>query len=153
MTTSTCSPPWSGCSGCYRWCRPVLLIGRRTVDVSCGRLTWSLTPHSPAGGVATRLRRHRPSPAGNPSEPLYGRVLPSPSAPDSRGRHGQVLLLSRTMLSNHELPYVGRFACDWLRLATTDPDATHTRQRTLHRSECLGGGVCLLGCWVSAACR
>jgi hypothetical protein len=29
------------------------------------------------------------------------------------------------MLSNHELPYVGRFACDWLRLATTDPDAIH----------------------------
>jgi hypothetical protein len=25
------------------------------------------------------------------------------------------------MLSNHELPYVGRFACDWHRLATTDP--------------------------------
>jgi hypothetical protein len=29
------------------------------------------------------------------------------------------------MLSNHVLPYVGRFACDWLRLATTDPDAIH----------------------------
>ena len=29
------------------------------------------------------------------------------------------------MLSNHELPYVGRFACDWLRLATTDPHAAH----------------------------
>jgi hypothetical protein len=29
------------------------------------------------------------------------------------------------MLSNQELPYVGRFACDWLRLATTDPGATH----------------------------
>src|SRR5579871_4445661 len=25
------------------------------------------------------------------------------------------------MLSNHGLPYVGRFACDWLRLSTTDP--------------------------------
>ena len=30
------------------------------------------------------------------------------------------------MLSNHELPYVGRFACDWLRLATTDPDTAHS---------------------------
>ena len=30
------------------------------------------------------------------------------------------------MLSNHELPYVGRFACDWLRLATTDPDTVHS---------------------------
>ncbi len=38
---------------------------------------------------------------------------------------GQGLLLSRTMLSNHELPYVGRFACGWHRLATTDPGATH----------------------------
>ena len=27
------------------------------------------------------------------------------------------------MLGNHELPYVGRFACDWPRLATTDPHA------------------------------
>lgn len=32
----------------------------------------------------------------------------------------QDLLLSRTMISNNELPYVGRFACDWHRLATTD---------------------------------
>jgi len=54
------------------------------------------------------------------------RVIPSPPAPDSRGHHGQDLLLSRTMLSNHELPYVGRFACDWLRLATTDPHVAHT---------------------------
>lgn len=30
------------------------------------------------------------------------------------------------MLSNQKLPYVGRFACDWLRLATTDPHAVHT---------------------------
>src|SRR4051812_32653472 len=42
-----------------------------------------------------------------------------------RPEHGQDLLLSRTMLSNHGLPYVGRFACDWLRLATTDPHAAH----------------------------
>ena len=53
------------------------------------------------------------------------RIISSPSASDSRGLDGQVLLLSRTMLSNHELPYVGRFACDWLRLATTDPHTAH----------------------------
>ena len=53
------------------------------------------------------------------------RIISSPPAPDSREPDGQVLLLSRTMLSNHELPYVGRFACDWLRLATTDPQTAH----------------------------
>ena len=52
-------------------------------------------------------------------------LAPSPSGTESRRGDGQGLLLSRTMLSNHELPYVGRFACDWLRLATTDPGATH----------------------------
>src|SRR5580692_10912560 len=50
---------------------------------------------------------------------------PSPSDTGSRRPDGQGLPLSRTMLSNHELPYVGRFACDWLRLATTDPDTIH----------------------------
>ena len=29
------------------------------------------------------------------------------------------------MLSNHGLPYVGRFACGWPRLATTDPHGAH----------------------------
>ena len=53
-------------------------------------------------------------------------LAPSPPGADSRHRDGQGLRLNRTMLSNHELPYVGRFACDWLRLATTDPDAAHT---------------------------
>jgi hypothetical protein len=53
-------------------------------------------------------------------------LAPSPPGAESRRGGGQGLLLSRTMLSNHELPYVGRFACDWLRLATTDPDAAHT---------------------------
>jgi hypothetical protein len=67
---------------------------------------------------------------GDPSEPLFGHVTSSPPAPDSREHRGQVLLLSRTMLSNHELPYVGRFACDWLRLATTDPHAAHNEQCT-----------------------
>jgi hypothetical protein len=33
---------------------------------------------------------------------------------------GQDLLLNRAMLSVHETPYVGRFARDWHRLATTD---------------------------------
>ena len=36
------------------------------------------------------------------------------------------------MLSNHGLPYVGRFACDWPRLSTTDP-------RTATRWECRPG--------------
>ncbi len=54
----------------------------------------------------------------------------SPSAPDSRELDGQGLLLSRTMLSNQKLPYVGRFACDWHRLATTDPHATLYQCRT-----------------------
>ena len=67
-----------------------------------------------------------------------GRVIPSPPVPDSRERHGQVLLLSRTMLSNHELPYVGRFACDWLRLATTDPHVAHRVQCTSRLSEFQG---------------
>src|SRR5580698_9029029 len=52
-------------------------------------------------------------------------LAPSPSGTGNRCGDGQGLLLSRTMLSNHKLPYVGRFACDWLRLATTDPDAAH----------------------------
>ena len=47
--------------------------------------------------------------------------LPLPPPPRVGVSGGQGLLLSRTMLSNHEVPYVGRFACDWHRLATTDP--------------------------------
>jgi len=124
MTTSILFASWL-CWWNYLYGRPVLLIGRRVTGVSCVRLTWSLTPHSPAGGVAAGPRRYRHEVAGFPAEPLMARVILSPSAPDSRGRHGQVLLLSRTMLSNHKLPYVGRFACDWLRLATTDPHAAH----------------------------
>ena len=30
------------------------------------------------------------------------------------------------MLSNNGLPYVGRFACGWLRLATTDLGCLHS---------------------------
>jgi hypothetical protein len=52
-------------------------------------------------------------------------LAPSPPGTDNRHGEGQGLRLNRTMLSNHKLPYVGRFACDWLRLATTDPDAAH----------------------------
>ena len=43
-----------------------------------------------------------------------------------RPTRGQDLLLSRTMLSNQRLPYVGRFACGWRRLATTDPPGPAT---------------------------
>ena len=39
------------------------------------------------------------------------------------------------MLSNHGLPYVGRFACDWRRLSTTDP-------HTATRWECRPGPRC-----------
>src|SRR6516165_4137164 len=85
------------------------------------RLTWSLTPHSPAARV-TRLRR-RPGVATRPNGTSTARVASSPPAPDSRGRSGQGLPLSRTMLSDHKSPYVGRFACDWPRLSTTDPHA------------------------------
>ena len=53
------------------------------------------------------------------------RIASSPPAPDSRGPGGQGLPLSRTMLSDHKSPYVGRFACDWPRLSTTDPHAAH----------------------------
>ena len=53
------------------------------------------------------------------------RFASSPYLRPQWARDGQGLLLSRTMLSNHGLPYVGRFACDWHRLATTDPHAAH----------------------------
>jgi hypothetical protein len=52
---------------------------------------------------------------------LAARFTSSPPGTDNRCRDGQGLPLSRTMLSDHESPYVGRFACDWHRLATTDP--------------------------------
>ena len=57
----------------------------------------------------------------------YTRLTPSPPRTDCRSVARQDLLLSRTMLSNEELPYVGRFAYGWPRLATTDPHAAHTR--------------------------
>jgi hypothetical protein len=79
------------------------------------QLTWSLTPHSPAGDVPAFRAA---------SAPLH--PLPRVGKTD-----GQDLLLSRTMLRDEVTvdlaslritppPYVGRFACDWHRLATTD---------------------------------
>ena len=65
------------------------------------------------------VRRRTATPNGT----LLARIASSPPAPDSRGRSGQGLPLSRTMLSDHKSPYVGRFACDWPRLSTTDPHA------------------------------
>jgi len=61
--------------------------------------------------------------ARGPYGALVARIPSSPPAPDNRELGRQGLPLSRTMLSNHKLPYVGRFACDWPRLATTDPHA------------------------------
>src|SRR5580658_7123247 len=65
------------------------------------------------------VRRRTATPNGT----MLARIASSPPAPDSRGRGGQGLPLSRTMLSDHKSPYVGRFACDWPRLSTTDPHA------------------------------
>ena len=56
-----------------------------------------------------------------PRPHLAPRLVPSPAGTANRCRTGQDLRLNRTMLSDHESPYVGRFACDWHRLATTDP--------------------------------
>ena len=105
--------------------RPILPAPGATeptgTDLGCVRLTWSLTPHSPAARVARRHRRHGVATA--PSGAALARVASSPPAPDCRGPGGQGLPLSRTMLSDHKSPYVGRFACDWHRLSTTDPHA------------------------------
>ena len=74
-----------------------------------------------------RVRAERPMATARqmPDPPCTGRgfdaSLPLPPQPRVGMSGGQGLLLSRTMLSNHEVPYVGRFACDWHRLATTDP--------------------------------
>ena len=111
------------------------------------------------GGAPTpvaRQRRHRAR------RRLLARVASSPPAPDSRGRGRQGLPLSRTMLSDHKSPYVGRFACDWPRLSTTDPHAAHgdgtaTRGRGLNgslrprrRSRPSGGSPRRGPCWRSA---
>ena len=68
---------------------------------SCARirLTWSLPPHSPAGGFAHKSE----TPHYYPSR-----------------FYRQDLHLSRTMLTTPWVAYVDRFACDWHRLSTTD---------------------------------
>ena len=91
------------------------------------RLTWSLTPHSPAEELTDRRRRYetqhrRLSREGRSAK---ARLTPSPPRAEDRPVDGQDLPLSRTMLSNQGLPYVGRFAYGWHRLATTDPHAVH----------------------------
>ena len=69
---------------------------------------------------------------------MVARIASSPPAPDSRERGGQDLPLSRTMLSDHKSPYVGRFACDWPRLSTTDPHAARTHARPREGRYCPG---------------
>jgi hypothetical protein len=69
---------------------------------------------------------------------MSARIASSPPAPDSRGRSGQGLPLSRTMLSDHKSPYVGRFACDWPRLSTTDPHAALPHPTPACRVYCPG---------------
>jgi hypothetical protein len=81
-----------------------------------------LAPHSPAEELTVRSVGDHDR---DPATPMQNRLTPSPPGTDSRCHDEQGLRLSRTMLSNHKLPYVGRFACDWHRLATTDPDASH----------------------------
>ena len=75
------------------------------------RPTWSLTPHSPAGGFA-------PKDSASPLLPL-----------SARKAGGQDLLLSRTMLTGIFPAYVDRFACDWHRLSTTDAREPHLYYR------------------------
>lgn len=67
------------------------------------RLTWSLPPHSPAGGFAPKpvaphyyLSRHYFFSAGLTSKPHHAH-------------------------NDFAFAYVDRFACDWPRLSTTDP--------------------------------
>ena len=72
----------------------------RKASCACIRLTWSLPPHSPAGGFAHKSE----TPHYYPSR-----------------FYRQDLHLSRTMLTTSWVAYVDRFACDWHRLSTTDP--------------------------------
>src|ERR1700734_2237845 len=77
----------------------------------------------PAGREGAAPPRAAQRRAATPNGTLSARIASSPPTPDSRGYSGQGLPLSRTMLSDHKSPYVGRFACDWHRLSTTDPHA------------------------------
>ena len=74
----------------------------RTQKLQSERLTWSLTPHSPAGAFA-----HKDS--ASPLLTLSERILTR-----------QDLLLRRAMLAGLLPVYVDRFARAWHRLATTD---------------------------------
>ena len=127
-STFTLGPPW-----------PIARF------VGCARLTWSLAPHPPAEEMMAGHWRPRPPVAlsgvrsAGPATPVTATSLLLRRTPNG-ATNGQDLPLSRTMLSNQELPYVGRFACDWLRLATTDPDATHTTMLRPSRRERLPPG-------------
>jgi len=84
------------------------------------RLTWSLTPHSPA---EASHRPHRP--ARNQAQIGLDPKMPHwrvdsgdashllPMSPGTIPGSRQDLPLSRTVLSNQWLPYVDPFACDW----------------------------------------
>ena len=80
---------------------------------SCARirLTWSLPPHSPAGGFAHKSE----TPHYYPSR-----------------FYRQDLHLSRTMLTTPWVAYVDRFACDWHRLSTTDPYRRIIKNNSIH---------------------
>ena len=75
------------------------------------RLTWSLTPHPPAGAFA---HKDSASPLLTLSEEIFGR---------------QDLHLRRAMLAGLLPVYVDRFARAWHRLSTTDALGLHTHYR------------------------
>ena len=75
---------------------------RMLFEMQSGRLTWSLTPHSPAGAFA---HKDSASPLLTLSEEIFGR---------------QDLHLRRAMLTGLLPAYVDRFARAWHRLSTTD---------------------------------
>ena len=83
------------------------------------RLTWSLTPHSPAGAFA---HKDSASPLLTLSEEIFGR---------------QDLPLRRAMLTGLLPAYVDRFARAWHRLSTTDAFGlpVHYRRVILLRQE------------------
>ena len=78
------------------------------------RLTWSLTPHSPAG-----MSADGPDVAMGPPTRTLSRT--------SSRRTGQGLLLNRSMLGDQGSPYVGRFARGWHRLPGLIPGQPQTR--------------------------
>ena len=94
-----------------RWPSP--MVGHPVVEASAADLVFAPT-------LACCVAR-RTGGGGKCPTPPAPRSSSSPPRAEGRPAGGQDLLLSRTMLSNHRLPYVGRFACGWRRLATTDP--------------------------------